>query len=165
MPRPSPSSTPPRLRSTRLFALTLALWPLICLASATTRADEPDAVFLEVGAPAPFAGIIFSPGRAAALGSKLETCELHRQLDGQLAAATAKLQLDGCARDLKLADSASADREALLQKALSDAQAAAQRPLWEEPGAVLTAGIILGVAATVGAVYLVGELRPLVPKP
>jgi len=142
----------------------LAVSLLTSLAS-PTRADEPDAAFVAEGEKAPFDAICFPPARAERLGAKLETCELHRQLDGQLATATAKIQLDACAIKLKLADAASAEREALLRKALEDAREAGRRELWEEPGIVLTAGVVVGVAATVGAVLLVGQLRPLVLAP
>lgn len=117
------------------------------------------------GDKAPFDAICFPPARAERLGSKLETCELHRQLDGQLATDKAALQLDACNAKLKLADLAAKDREALLVRALEAAREDARREVWETPWLVLTAGIVVGVAATVGAVLLVGQLRPLVPAP
>jgi hypothetical protein len=130
-----------------------------------TRADEPDAVFVEEGGRAPFDAICFPPARAERLGAKAETCELRRQLDGQLATDRAALQLDACNAKLKLADEAGKAREALLVKALEDAREAGRREVWEEPAAVLAVGVVAGIAATVGAVLLVGQLRPLVPAP
>lgn len=122
-------------------------------------------VFVEKGEAAPFAGYLFPPDNAENLASKVETCEAKRALDAQLATAKAKLQTDGCAAQLKLADTASVDREAILKSALEAAREDARRKLWEEPALVLAVGVVGGVALTVGAVLLVGELRPLVPAP
>lgn len=133
------------------------------LVSYSTRADEPDAAFVAEGERAPFDAICFPPARAERLGAKLETCEARRTLDGQLAADKAAIQLDACNAKLKLADAAAKEREELLKAALEAAREDARRELWEEPGLVLTAGIVLGVGATVGAVLLVGMLRPAIP--
>lgn len=136
---------------------------MLLLVSYSTRADEPDAAFVAEGERAPFDAICFPPARAERLGAKLETCEARRTLDGQLAADKAAIQLDACNAKLKLADAAAKEREELLKAALEAAREDARRELWEEPGLVLTAGIVLGVGATVGAVLLVGMLRPAIP--
>lgn len=163
MTRSKPSTTH-SAPGTRSSAATLALLLLTCPAS-PTRADEPDAVFVAEGERSPFDAICFPPARAERLGAKLETCEAHRTLDAQLAADKAAIQLDACGAKLKLADAAGAQREGLLKRALEDAREDARREVWEEPGVVLAAGIVIGIAATVGSVLLVGQIRPLVPAP
>lgn len=156
------------MKSMKSYAPILVGLLLICRAS-PTRADEPEAVYIEEGAPAPFAGILFPPARAERLGERLETCELRRDLDAQFATDKHKIQLDSCAAKQALADEAALEREKLLRTALEDAREDARREAWEEPSLVLTTGllvgIVIGAGAIVGAVYLVGQLRPLVPAP
>ena len=159
---PSPSSKMRSARSSKVYAVILGAW---LATSPTSRAAPDEVVFVEAGEKAPFAGFLFPPGNAETIATKLETCEARRTLDAQLASDKASIQFDACNAKLKLADAAAGEREALLKKALEDAREDVRRELWEEPGLVLTAGVVLGVAATVGAVLLVGMLRPLVPAP
>ena len=176
------TSSPTLSHATILVLLTIGLWLALATSARgvepapTSEPDasrEPDAVYVAAGDRAPFPGILMPPGRAATLGSKLETCQLHRDMDTELRDAKATIQFDACRAKLGLADAASKDREALLRKALENADglakenaAAAQRASWDHSLVLsvgVVGGIVVGVAATVGAVYLVGQLRPAIP--
>jgi hypothetical protein len=50
-----------------------------------------------------------------------------------------------------------------LRKALEDAREQGRRELWEKPEFVLAVGVLVGIAVTVGGVYLLGVLRPTIP--
>ena len=93
----------------------------------------------------------------------METCEAKRTLDQQLAEDKERIKLGSLESQLKLADLASKDREKLLMQALEDARAANQREWWDSPNVFVPAGIVLGMGMTVGAVLLVGQLRPIIP--
>jgi hypothetical protein len=116
------------------------------------------------GQAAPYPGYLFPEERIVRLLERADQCEDHAKLAGQLAEDTAAIRARECAAKLALATEGGKAREKLLLEALDAAKADAQREWWEQPAVTLPAGItlglVVGIGATVGAVLLVGQLRP-----
>jgi hypothetical protein len=140
-----------------------AAYELAVIALLLLLAGEPDVVPLDAGEKAPFTGFLFPPGRAETLGAQLEACEFERDLDKRLLTDTLTLKTQALEARLALQADAASAKEQLLREALEDAQEASRRELWERPEVLLGVGVLGGVAATVGGVYLLGVLRPLIP--
>ncbi len=116
------------------------------------------------GQAAPFPGYLFPEDRITRLVERVERCEDHAKLAEQLAEDLAAIRARECNAKLALALEGAQAREKLLTTALEQAKADAVVEWWEQPAVMLPAGItlglVVGVGATVGAVLLVGQLRP-----
>lgn len=147
------------LSSFRALAVSLVL---SLVASPIVNAAEP--VALEQGERAPFAGILMPLENAAKLGERVESCELRLSMGERLAIEKERLRESSSEAVLHLERSSCSDKQKLLQSALADAQEDARREWWEQPEVIGTIGALLGAGVVVGAVFLVGQLRPAIPE-
>lgn len=141
-----------------MSALLISL-PLHSHASPTTeqpQEKEPPIISLEEGQEAPFEGLLITPARASKLYSKIELCEKDKKIAKEhfenstlIQAAAHKQEVDN------------------LSSALKKAEEAAQRSWYEDPGLWFTTGSVLGavvgIASTVGLVWLAAQVRIEVP--
>lgn len=150
----------------RLFTVLLVsgIFSGILFAASATSANaaEPDAYALELGEKAPFAGILMPHAMAARLGTKLEGCELKLKLNSQLFDDTLKLRADAQRAVVDIEVQVGKEKQRLLLEQLQAARAASERAWWDRGDLFVALGVVGGVALTVGAVFLVGELRPLI---
>lgn len=121
---------------------------------------EPAAAVLEVGDKAPFMGVLMPPGRAAKLGTKLESCTYKLTLDEKLFDDELKIRTQALQAALDLEKQAGERQRLVLQKQLD---AANERAWWDSAPFLLAVGVVSGIGTTIGAVYLLGQLRPVIP--
>lgn len=119
---------------------------------------EPPVTQLDAGDAAPFAGVLMPPGRAAKLGTHLESCNLKLKLNEQLFNSELKLRVDSLEAVVAIEKEAATKQRSILEKQLEDAE---RREWWDHPALLVGVGILGGAAAIVGSVYLVGQLRPI----
>lgn len=134
-----------------LLSVTLLLSPQNSRASQTDE-QEPAAIALEEGSAAPFSGILLPFGRASKLYQRIELCEKERVLERTHFEDT-----------LAIEQGLRAEQVATLQAALAKAEAAAKREWYEDKGLLLGTGVVAGVLAGIGMLWLSAQVRIEVP--
>lgn len=171
MPRPSPTWTPTLRRKWSAFAATLLVSASTSFAQPSDPAEnepaEIEAVEIQKGEAAPFPGQLVTHGLAAELAVGIEHCLEKKKVQLQDAERMCKLRVKGAKSSLETENRALEGKVEVLEKALEEAQAQREVPFYEDPRfvapAAFAAGVAVAAAATFGAIWAVGQLRPVLP--
>lgn len=143
------------------FALFFSAVPVDDVTVDVDVSHDPAAVALDKGDPAPYAGILLTSGRAAKLGTSYEKCKTKMKLDEEFFTSREKIREDAAKNILDIERETAAEERKLLEKRLADAEA---RAWWDSADVLVPVGVVIGIGATVGAVFLVAQLRPSLPR-
>ena len=150
--------TPPLSLLTSIVSLILTAGEPSCV-----DGDPNDCrVALTPGDPAPFAGQLLTPRRAARLAVAAGQCEVRTShaVEAAIAEMTIDLRLE---RALRAQDRESyEERSRHLTAALEKAHAASERGFFDHPVTWITVGVLLTTGGIVGSVALISETRPAV---
>ncbi len=135
---------------------------MLSLATSPVLAQS-EVVAIEKGEPAPFSGMLFPVANAERIAAKLENCEFRLELDRQLIDSTVDLKTGSLKAQLALETDAAKSREALLRDALRIEREANVIEWWQQPSVSGAIGAAIGIGVVIGAVLLVGQLRPAIP--
>lgn len=127
--------------------------------SEPSATELADVVPLARGQAAPFTGLLVPADVAKNLGARIEHCEFVLASERKEHTALLNVEKVSCEQRRKAAELTYEAQLSLLESSLKAAQEEAKREWYESPTLLIGIGVVGGIAATAGAVYLAGQLR------
>ena len=127
-------------------ALFVAILSGSLLFSSALAADEPQAVPLAKGQPAPFDGQLLSTELAIRLGMKAETCERRVGIEVTHAARLVQVDLDLCERKREIDAAARQAERELMTKAVDGAAVWYRDPVFVAATSVVLTAVVIVLA-------------------